>query len=108
MPRPGPRAGPNRSIRSAGMRHQHHPERANAVARRDVSWIAALISNLDRRAQLLDQDIAAEEERAQVFTPADAAYPILARTLRARRDNLRSTIAALEKRLASLQALCRV
>lgn len=45
------------------MRHQH-PERANAVACRDVSWIAALISNLDRRAQLLDQDIAAEEECA--------------------------------------------
>jgi hypothetical protein len=51
------------------MRHQHHPERANAVAQRDVSWIAALISNLDRRAQLLDQDIAAEEGRAGGLKP---------------------------------------
>jgi hypothetical protein len=72
------------------------------------SWIAALISNLDRHAQLLDQDIAAEEERAQVVDRSHPGYPILARTLTARRDNLSATIAALEKRLASLQALCRV
>jgi hypothetical protein len=90
------------------MRHQHHPERANAVARMDVSWIAALIGNLDRRAQLLDQDIAAEEQRAGVLEASHPAYPILARTLTARRDNLRATIAALEKRLASLHAICRV
>ena len=55
----------------------------------EASWIAALISNLDRRTQLLDQDI--------------AAYPVLAATLTERRDNLRVTIAALKKRLASLQ-----
>ena len=72
----------------------------------EASWIAALISNLDRRTQLLDQDIAAEEERAQVFDRSHSAYPILARTLTARRDNLSATIAALEKRLASFQALC--
>jgi hypothetical protein len=73
-----------------------------------VSWIAALINNLDQRAQLLDQDIATEEERAGVFVPSHHAYPILAGTLTARRDNLRATIAALEKRLASLHAICRV
>ena len=89
------------------MRHQHHPERANAVARMDVSWIAALIGNLDRRAQLLDQDIAAEEQRAGVLEVSHPAYPVLARTLTARRDNLRATIAALEKRLASLHGLWR-
>jgi uncharacterized protein YceH (UPF0502 family) len=90
------------------MRHQHQHESANAIAPRQVSWIAALISNLDQRAQLLDHDIATEEERAQVFDPSQHAYPILARTLTARRDNLRATIAALEKRLASLQASYRV
>jgi hypothetical protein len=88
------------------MRHQHQYESANAIAPRQASWIAALISNLDRHAQLLDQDIAAEEERAQVFDRSHPAYPILAQTLTARRDNLSATIAALEKRLASLQALC--
>ena len=88
------------------MRHQHHSDSTNAIARREVSWIAALISNLDRRAELLDQDIAAEEERAQLLDLSHPAYPILAGTLTARRDNLRATIAALEKRLGSLQALC--
>jgi hypothetical protein len=74
----------------------------------EASWIVALISNLDRHVELLDQDIAVEEERAQVFDRSHPAYPILARTLTARRDNLSATIAALEKRLASFQALCRV
>jgi hypothetical protein len=74
----------------------------------EASWIAGLISNLDRHAELLDQDIAAEEERAQVFDRSHPAYPIVARTLTARRDNLSATIVALEKRLASFQALCRV
>ena len=90
------------------MRHQHHSQGASTVPRMETSWIAALISNLDRHAQLLDQDIAAEEERAQVFDRSHPAYPILARTLAARRDNLSATIAALEKRLANFQALCRV
>ena len=90
------------------MRHQHHSQSASTVPRMEASWIAASISNLDRHAQLLDQDIAAEEERAQVFDRSHPAYPILARTLTARRDNLSATIAALEKRLASFQALCRV
>jgi ABC-type transporter Mla subunit MlaD len=54
-----------------------------------VARIGAFIGDLDRRAQLLDHDI--------------AAYPVLATTLTARRDNLRATIAALERRLAGLQ-----
>jgi hypothetical protein len=54
---------------------------------------------------LLDQDIVGEEKPAQVFDPSHPAYLILARTLTARRDNLRATVAALEKRIASLQAL---
>jgi hypothetical protein len=44
-------------------------------------------------------------ERARVSDRRDAAYPILARTLAARRDNLKETIAALEKWLAGLHDL---
>ena len=84
------------------MKHQHHFGSANDVALRDVARISTLISDLDRQVRILDHDIAAEEERARVFDPFNAAYPILARTLAARRDNLRDTIAALETRLASL------
>jgi hypothetical protein len=58
---------------------------------RGVARIGAFIGDLDRRAQLLDHDVAAEAERAQVFDPFDAAYTVLARTWAARRDNLKAT-----------------
>jgi hypothetical protein len=51
----------------------------------------------DRIVQILDSDIAAEEEQACEFDPSQAGYPMLARTLAGRRDNLRETIAALER-----------
>ena len=47
-------------------------------------------------------DIAAEEQKAGLFDRCQADYPMLARTLAARRDNLKGTIAALEKRLSDL------
>jgi hypothetical protein len=55
-----------------------------------------LIMDLSRAIALLDCDILAEEERALVFDPKDITYPLLAQTLRARRDNLKATIVALE------------
>ena len=54
--------------------------------------------------RLLDCDIATEEERTRVSNRFDADYPILARTLAARRYNLKGTIASLERRLANLPA----
>jgi hypothetical protein len=70
---------------------------------RETAWIGALIVDLGRRAQLLEDDIAAEEERARVFNRSDAAYPIAARILAVRRENVKATIATLEKQLASLK-----
>jgi hypothetical protein len=84
------------------MKHQHHFGSASDVALREVARISALISDLDRVVGILDCDIATEEERGRMSDPFDATYPILARTLTARRDNLKDTIAALEKRLAGL------
>lgn len=85
------------------MKHQYHFESANDVALREVARISALISDLDRVVQILDSHIATEEERAGVSDPFEAAYPILARTLATRRDNLKETVAALELHLADLQ-----
>jgi hypothetical protein len=85
------------------MKHRRHFRNANDVALREAARIGALISDLDRRAQLLDRDISAEEEHALVFNLFDAAYPVLARTLAARRDNLKATIAMLEKRLPAFR-----
>ena len=60
--------------------------------------------HLCRTIQILDIDILTEEERVRVFDVCDRAYPILARTLAARRDNLKVTVAALEQRLQMIVA----
>jgi hypothetical protein len=86
------------------MRHQCHFERASDVAIREAAQISTMISDLDRLVRLLDCDITTEEERARISDRYDPAYPILARTLAARRDNLRDTIAALEQRLTTIKA----
>lgn len=65
--------------------------------------LQALIADLRWKVQLLDSDIQDEEQRARVSDPAALAYPMLALTLRGRRDNLLVTIAALEDRLKSLE-----
>jgi hypothetical protein len=56
-----------------------------------------MIANIDRFVRILDIDIASEEDRAQVSNPSDAAYPILARMLAARRDNLKAAAANLKQ-----------
>lgn len=85
------------------MKHQRHFRNPNGILLREVERIDALIGDLGRRAQLLDGAIAAEERHALAFNPLDAGYPIFARTLAVRRDNLKATIATLEGRLATLQ-----
>jgi len=62
------------------------------------------MDDLNRTVCLLDCDVAAEEERARISDRSNSAYPILARTLAARRDNLQGTIAALEQRLTTVKA----
>jgi hypothetical protein len=58
--------------------------------------IATLIGTLSRSVELLTVDIEHEEARAGVYDLADPAYPVLARSLRVRRENIEATIAALE------------
>jgi hypothetical protein len=86
------------------MKHQRHFERASDVAIREAAQISMMISDLDRLVRLLDCDITTEEERTRICDRSDPAYPILARTLAARRNNLRDTIAALEQRLTTIKA----
>jgi hypothetical protein len=67
-------------------------------ASREVAVVIRMLADLVRTVQLIESDIAAEEQRAGVFNRSDVKYPILARTLNERRDNLKVTIAALERR----------
>lgn len=61
----------------------------------------ALIADLWWRVRLLNTDIIEEEARAGVFDVLQPTYPLLAANLRARRDNLVSTISVLEQRAKS-------
>jgi hypothetical protein len=85
---------------AAPMNRSRHFE----TALREASVISAMLDDLGRTIQILDVDIAAEEERARVFDCSNARYPILAKTLAARRDNLKGTILELEDRLATVRA----
>src|ERR1700729_1481300 len=85
------------------MKHQRHFERTSDVATREAAQISTMISDLDRCVRLLDCDIAAEEERSRISDRSNSAYPMLARTLAARRDNLRDTIAALKQHLTTIK-----
>jgi hypothetical protein len=89
------------------MKHQRHFD-TKAAAQRETELVWKMIGELDRSVQLLNADIAIEENRVWIFDRSDAAYPILARSLGARRDNLMDTIDALKKRLPSLDEARRV
>jgi len=67
----------------------------------------ALISDLNWRIQMLDGDIAEEEREARNADPGSPTYSMLAQALRARRDNLRTSIALLEARVERTAELSR-
>jgi hypothetical protein len=84
------------------MKHQRHFDQGNRS--REALKTQTLVADIERVVQILDSDISAEEEQARVSDRSQAEYPMLARTLAARRDNLRETLAALKKRLSGLPA----
>ena len=60
--------------------------------------LSILIADLHRAVALIDADIRAEEERVNAFDHSSPTYPVMARHLRVRRDNLLATISLLEAR----------
>lgn len=66
---------------------------------REIAVISKILADFVRTVQLIESDIVAEEERAKISDRSDATYPMLARSLIERRDNIKMTIAALEERL---------
>ncbi|MET4605605.1 hypothetical protein ABIB90_005103 [Bradyrhizobium sp. JR4.1] len=59
----------------------------------------ALISDLRWRLRMIDADILEEERKAGICDPQNVAYPMLAHKMRARRENIRVSVAILERRL---------
>jgi len=80
----------------------HHSGTAQETALRQAAVIRDMIRDLERTVQILNISICTEEERVRVFDSSDPAYPILARPLIARRDNLNVTIAFLAQRLHAI------
>jgi hypothetical protein len=87
------------------MKTQRHFGNKSENALREAAKIRTMVVDLDRIVQLLERDIVTEEERSRVSDRSLAAYPVLARTLAAHRDNLKVAIAALEKRFKKIMAL---
>ena len=71
----------------------------------EAAQIKTLIDSIIRFVQTLNYDIETEEERTRCRDCRDPDYSVLARSLTARRDNLATTIAALQERLAHAEAL---
>jgi hypothetical protein len=87
----------NRSLWRARVSRLRHIETAS----RQAALIQSMIDDLERRVQILRVDICTEEERLRVFDRADPLYPMMARTLSVRLENIGVTIADLKNRLTS-------
>ena len=84
------------------MARLHRSETAHDTALRQTAVIQGLMGDLERTVRILNVDISTEEERVGVFDRSEPAYPILARTLTVRRNNLNVTIAFLAQRLYAI------
>jgi hypothetical protein len=84
------------------MKHARHFENVTRTSALEAECIGTMIADLRRVVQVLDCDVQTEEERSRIFDRSNAHYPMLARTLAARRDNFKATIAALEARLSAI------
>ncbi|MGU3494103.1 flagellar export protein FliJ [Xanthobacteraceae bacterium A53D] len=73
-------------------------------ARRRLAQIDMMIGDFDRMAADLERDIAGEEQRSGISDPKHFAYPPLAASARARRENLVRSADDLRSQRAEAQA----
>jgi hypothetical protein len=89
-------ASQNRPAQRLPMANSYLLETPRRTAAINSIQIATLIGSLSRTFELLTVDIEHEEARVGVRDFSDPAYPVLARSLRRRRENIRATIVSLE------------
>jgi hypothetical protein len=75
-------------------------QREIEIKRRSATQLRTMIAALEREVANLDDGISSELALARVRDPSHFAYPMSVRTMQARRENLKATIAALSDRLA--------
>lgn len=73
------------------------------MARQKRQGTEAMLRDLRHAVRLLDHSIEAELEGSRIRDPSHFAFPMTARTLLARRDNLKATIAALADQLTMFE-----
>jgi len=83
-------------------REQARRQKEIDLRQREAVQIRSTIASLNRTIAALESSITAALERSHVTDPQHYAFPISARTMIARRDNLKGTIAALSDRLSKL------
>jgi hypothetical protein len=76
-------------------------QREIEINRRTATQLRMMIASLEQELANLDVSIGSELALAHVRDPSHFAYPISARTMQKRRENLKATIAALSDRLQS-------
>ena len=81
--------------------------RPTADLKRRISTLKRLITDCDRIAADLDQEIQREEDRVRIHDRAHFAYSIYARTTTLRRDNLRRSADELRAHLAEAEKALR-
>ena len=82
------------------MKSSRHSETVVVEDSRQRDKSAALLESLRHDAVALEVSIQDEELRTGMHDPSHYAYPVAARMMVERRDNLKATIATLEQRLA--------
>ena len=75
-------------------------QREIEIKRRAATQLRTMLFTLEREIANLDDGISSELMLARVRDPSHFAYPISVRTMHARRENLKATIAVLSDRLA--------
>lgn len=69
----------------------------------EVTRVRGLIDSLRVNLDTMTADIEAEERQSQISDVAHVGYPTLAKSLRARRDNLEATIHLLSESLTHFE-----
>ena len=82
-------------------------QRRLQAAQKEAERLRTMTSELQRIVTVLEANLEAELERSEIRDPSHYAFPMSARALIARRENLKATIASLLDRLATVESAGR-
>jgi flagellar FliJ protein len=83
--------------------YRRNPACSIDIQRRQASTLQAMIAEVDHSTMALDRAIDIERERTGIRDRSHYAYPMSARTMETRRDNLKITRDTLAERLSRLE-----